>query len=284
MPTHSPPARQDVPSSTPAPKPLSCVNCRRKKIKCDRAFPCRQCIDYHLECVVPGRRSPWLTRRTRQESGPGSSGSHRGDQGRASIGTTGPAPPVQSLGLGGSFWETICAEVDGLEQSLSKAEATPEVTTVPSAGFLDAHVLGLSPGPPSLSPSRGAAQRIATSPATIKRLIPVFFANVDPVFKVLHRPTLSQMSMGDSGTSGLELHVLDKSCRALLFAVCFAAVSSLPLEACLEMFGEPKESMADGWRVETEVALAETDLLTAPNLTTLQALTLYTVSSVTCQV
>lgn len=42
-------------ASTSNAKPLSCVSCRQRKVKCDRVYPCATCQKAGLECVFPSR-------------------------------------------------------------------------------------------------------------------------------------------------------------------------------------------------------------------------------------
>lgn len=35
----------------------SCLECRRRKIKCDRSFPCSYCVRSQIQCAYPPRRS-----------------------------------------------------------------------------------------------------------------------------------------------------------------------------------------------------------------------------------
>ncbi|KAH9828067.1 Fungal specific transcription factor domain [Teratosphaeria destructans] len=44
--------------------PRSCVTCRRRKVRCDKAFPCNNCKRQHIECVFPAPgRAPRKTRK-----------------------------------------------------------------------------------------------------------------------------------------------------------------------------------------------------------------------------
>ncbi|KAI2604386.1 fungal-specific transcription factor domain-containing protein [Hypoxylon fragiforme] len=59
-------------------KPLSCTNCRARKLKCSREYPCHHCVRSGAECVIPARKrtrkprksknSDLLQRLTRLES------------------------------------------------------------------------------------------------------------------------------------------------------------------------------------------------------------------------
>ncbi|KAJ4319334.1 hypothetical protein N0V84_006419 [Fusarium piperis] len=72
------PADSHIPASSA--RPRSCIHCRQRKIKCDRQYPCCNCIRSKLECVFPTGRgravkkprthldSPLLNRLHRLES------------------------------------------------------------------------------------------------------------------------------------------------------------------------------------------------------------------------
>ncbi|KAI1101060.1 fungal-specific transcription factor domain-containing protein [Jackrogersella minutella] len=45
-----------VPKPPPPPKPLSCTNCRARKLKCSREHPCSHCVRSGAECVFPTRK------------------------------------------------------------------------------------------------------------------------------------------------------------------------------------------------------------------------------------
>lgn len=40
-------------SAAPSPKPRSCVVCRRRKVRCDKASPCANCRRANIACVFP---------------------------------------------------------------------------------------------------------------------------------------------------------------------------------------------------------------------------------------
>ncbi|KAI1135981.1 fungal-specific transcription factor domain-containing protein [Hypoxylon sp. FL0543] len=40
----------------PQPKPLSCTNCRARKLKCSREYPCSHCLRSGAECIFPTRK------------------------------------------------------------------------------------------------------------------------------------------------------------------------------------------------------------------------------------
>lgn len=52
-PTGGPPTRPLVDAQGRALNPRSCVTCRKRKVKCDRLYPCTNCNKAHIECVFP---------------------------------------------------------------------------------------------------------------------------------------------------------------------------------------------------------------------------------------
>ncbi|KAJ2905874.1 uncharacterized protein MKZ38_003882 [Zalerion maritima] len=51
--------------ATSQPKPLSCISCRQRKVKCDRIHPCSQCLRSSLACVFPARKRAQRQRQNR---------------------------------------------------------------------------------------------------------------------------------------------------------------------------------------------------------------------------
>lgn len=102
----------------------------------------------------------------------------------------------------------------------------------------------------------------------------IFTINIDPVTKILHVPSFG----GHIMEAKLNLQNLDIGLEALMFAVYFAAVTSLTPSECQMRFGESKETLLARYRVAVEKSLGKSNLLTSQNMMTLQALTLYLVS------
>lgn len=52
------------PSSTVRPsRVLACVLCQQRKVKCDRKFPCANCVKHRAQCVPVATRAPRQRRR-----------------------------------------------------------------------------------------------------------------------------------------------------------------------------------------------------------------------------
>lgn len=111
-------------------------------------------------------------------------------------------------------------------------------------------------------------------------LLSLYVENFDPVFKVLHMPTLKQAIIDAS--ADIENIAGGKSFEALMFALYYAGATTLPLEKCLYLFQEEKESMLNRYRYGVEIAFSNADLFTSADMVTLQALVIFLVSSPCC--
>ena len=105
------------------------------------------------------------------------------------------------------------------------------------------------------------------SPSQIFILWEVFKENVDPLVRVLHRPTAKNILINaSSNTDGLS-----RSAEALLFAIYFGAVVSLTPEQCQSLLGETKDTLIKRYRFATEQCLARAGFLNSSSLMLLQA-------------
>lgn len=308
------------------PKPLSCISCRQRKVKCNKTNPCLHCQKSGIDCVFPNRvprgrkegsgtRNAELLRRiSRLESLV-----YRMDDGNGTIEdreeTARPTEPMMSdsaaipskadasvIGTEGDrlddryarfikqqergtrylskdFWTSLSGEVDGLRQLLEHPEDDEEDhegSTPNSTETKDSPLTFIFHNP-------GADVDLAMShPSALHHsiLFQIYFANVDPVFKVVHKPTSDKFS-----SKAAEL--LDPSSRrfkfgsleAVAFAMYFAAVTSLSPEDCMRHFGEQRDVLVTRYRRSTERALAMADCLSSMELVTLQAFAIYTVSN-----
>ena len=280
----------------------SCIACRKSKLKCDRKQPCQRCQKRHIECVAatakprkPASQSySELRRRLQRLEGvakdlnvhinghqnhtSGSehhcelpSGSHQtnsDETGHLAI-RSGRCRYFSSR-LWGSIGDQIAEMRDVLDSSLLGDEETISLdsagmvsTPSTSAGLLFHHTC-----------TAVSVETLHPSPAIVSALWQVFKDNVDPLVKVLHRPStekiLRKASSAVSSTS--------KSEQALLFAIYLAAVNSVDGAQCQSVLKEPKEDLIRNFRFATEQSLVQAGLLTTSSLMTLQAFVLYLTS------
>jgi hypothetical protein len=111
------------------------------------------------------------------------------------------------------------------------------------------------------------------SPSQIFILWEVFKENVDPVVRIIHRPTARTILMN----AATNLDRVSKPAEALLFAIYFGAVVSLTPEQCRQLLDEDKETLLNKYRFATEQALARADFMNSSSLMCLQALSFFLV-------
>ncbi|KAG9256123.1 fungal-specific transcription factor domain-containing protein [Emericellopsis atlantica] len=108
---------------------------------------------------------------------------------------------------------------------------------------------------------------------TLLALWRIYTLNVDPLVKILHRPSINReiqqlLSMPNPYTP-------PPAMNALLFCIYFAAISTITPEQCRAQLGEEQNILALRYRLCAERALAAADYLNSNDLATLQAATLY---------
>lgn len=107
-------------------------------------------------------------------------------------------------------------------------------------------------------------------------LCTTYFQNVDPVFKVLHRPTV-QVAVSAAADS-LNAGPLEPAQEALMFAMYFAAVTSLTPEQCQTNIGQDRDKLLAQFKYGAETALANAHFLSSTELKSLVAFVIYVVS------
>jgi len=109
-------------------------------------------------------------------------------------------------------------------------------------------------------------------------LVETYFNNVDPLFKVLHKPTCSAAVL--AAADNLANGPIDSGLEALMFAIYLTATTSLNEEQCLRILGQQRDKLLVQFKYGTEAALANADFLSSLELVTLQAFAIYLVSSI----
>ena len=111
------------------------------------------------------------------------------------------------------------------------------------------------------------------SPSQIFILWEVFKENVDPVVRLLHRPTAKNILMNAASS----VDRVSRAAEALLFSIYFGAVVSLTEEQCRQLLDEDKKALIKKYRFATEQALARADFLNSSSLMCLQAFVFFLV-------
>ncbi|KGO69247.1 Transcription factor, fungi [Penicillium italicum] len=162
-------------------------------------------------------------------------------------------PRPSTAYVGGPFWEDIMQQTQELRSVLEGRLEDDDHSVYDSAsGFGTSLVSSESPESSSNPPQ--VNRRLNLQPQIRHRLCDIFFRNVDPLFKILHRPSL-QAFIKD-GRPYLDYEQDHQAPATLASAIYLCAVCTLE-EVELHK--------------ETELALAKADFVTTNDLTILQA-------------
>ncbi|MCJ1371050.1 hypothetical protein MMC20_002265 [Loxospora ochrophaea] len=313
------------------PRPLSCVSCRQRKIKCNKVYPCSPCQKAGRKCVSTNRRvrAPQRTQRAlesrdaellrrirRLESlvckQDAANNEINNSAGASQSGLLNASPgPMSSLM--DPFEEQAAARLDEQytsfvtkKQSSGSGRLTGDFSKTLGNEFDDLRQLleqpvgsegdesdGSTPDPPEkketspqfiLQGPTGIVDLEALYPSDSQRstLFDVYFANVDPLCKIMHRPTaLTLLSNPQDLFIASTRRLKFSSFEAVTFSMYYAAVTSMTSQACRTQLNEDKITLLARYKRGTEMALSEADYLNSTELVTLQALTIYimTISS-----
>ncbi|KAJ5714340.1 VrtR2 [Penicillium malachiteum] len=110
----------------------------------------------------------------------------------------------------------------------------------------------------------------------VRQLCQIYLQNVDPIIKILHRPSLGKwMIQGERYLDYPEEH---PAVNALASAVFYSAANSMTENQCQSIFHTSKSSFVMAYRGRCEVAVEKSGLLTTRDITTLKAFILYLTS------
>ncbi len=112
---------------------------------------------------------------------------------------------------------------------------------------------------------------------TMELLNKHYFNNVDPLFKVLHRSSVTELML--NGNQYLGLRADDPAVDALMFAVYYAAINTQNENSCKQNFGDEKVNLLNKYRFGFEVCLARADFVNSVKIEVLQSLVIFLVSS-----
>ena len=156
------------------------------------------------------------------------------------------------------------SEEEDEEDDMNQASAT---TSPPSQSEFLFNSTSSSTDTPSQHPS---AEHITL-------LFNLYFTNVDPIYKILHKPTLELFV--EDALKDLGNIPGGRPMEALMFAIYFASISSLSKELCVALFREERTVLWARSRQNVERALVKADLLNSTELPTLQAFVIFLVCS-----
>lgn len=105
----------------------------------------------------------------------------------------------------------------------------------------------------------------------------IFLENVDPVVRILHKPTIRNL-LDEAQQQGLE--GLPKPSIALLLAICFCAMVTLDPWRSRALFNTDGNEAMQHCKHAVEHAMAEAQLIQTHDIQVLQAFTLFLVSNI----
>ncbi|KAL8836910.1 MAG: hypothetical protein Q9205_002817 [Flavoplaca limonia] len=185
--------------------------------------------------------------------------------------------------LGSNFWANLSDEVEGLRLELvqtsdedikEEIETDGSVCKTPATPIHPSHQLPSRAGFVfNFGVPKVDLRFLHPNPVQIEKLCNAYLMNVDPINRILHKPTLRKFITGakdhlDSMPGGSKM-------QALMFAMYFAAITSLTPQECMTEFGEQKTELLARYRYGTEQALVQADILNSMEMVTLQALVIY---------
>ncbi|KAI0140204.1 hypothetical protein GGR57DRAFT_509487 [Xylariaceae sp. FL1272] len=128
----------------------------------------------------------------------------------------------------------------------------------------------------NLQPRGSDLQDLHPMPSQVPFLLDVFSENVNGVIQIVHMPTISKVARhATRHTRGTDMSRLSPVNEALLFAVYYAAVTSMEEEDIAINFTSSKTELNLKYRLGLEQALAKADFLNVPDLGLVQAFAIF---------
>ncbi|RAH79309.1 hypothetical protein BO86DRAFT_457926 [Aspergillus japonicus CBS 114.51] len=174
--------------------------------------------------------------------------------------------------LGSAFWANLLNEVPQLHPN--DEHSTREGSRKAAGNQLKMYRRLLATA--SRQHGSTSGEQLSPSKYVQQQLCRVFLERVDPVVKILHRPSLCAFLL--EGKPYLDYEPEHLAPTALASAVYYAASCSLSEDECIRAFGVPRVSLVAGYQKDVELALGRADYLTTNDLTVLQAFVLFLVS------
>jgi hypothetical protein len=232
------------------------------------------------QAAVAGSSAP----RPKRREAHGAGAATQEETSTPSDGTRNPSKETSLRYLSDEFWYHLCEEVDGIKQVLDQPSEDEDDTADDNgqqesespesqyAGFQSAGEP--SPGFVLGNPRYHESHQPSHPPTDmVLRLWATYVRNVDPLIKILHRPSLER-DIQIFVRSGKEYQI-PASQNALLFSIYLAAVTTLSEDDAQQQLGEGRAALTNRFRIGAERALAAADYLNSSSLVTLQAATIY---------
>ncbi|KAH8772687.1 fungal-specific transcription factor domain-containing protein [Diaporthe sp. PMI_573] len=288
------------------PRILACVLCQHRKIKCDRNFPCANCVKANVACTpstpAPARkrrrpnqdlqerlaRCEELLKEYASAKPPSPSPANSPSPKRAKLERppefTDPASKWKPAGQlieedgGLRFMEsrvlgTVYDELRSMRKLVDEEIQCDDSTPAPFDDYSnspdDNSELIFGAETPSTN-----SEDLTPSPGQIVRLWQIYLDRCNPLTKVIHVPTVQPFVLDATGSTP----TLPKNVESLLFAIYTLAVVSMTKEESEEVLGMPKEKALARFSAGLRSCMIRLGFLKTHDLITLQALVIYLIS------
>ncbi|KAI1632928.1 hypothetical protein F4809DRAFT_625376 [Biscogniauxia mediterranea] len=306
-----PSPEQDAPDTSLSqpgkpPRVLACVLCQQRKVRCDRKFPCANCVRSRVQCM-PATLAPRRRRRAfperellarvrhyesllrqnnvnfeplrndpngedvspqQAESPANESDKEWPDSVSASRSS---ASNIASPGIiheAKNFWQAI-------KQEIHDDDDTNECLS--EEYIKEAFDLASSDRDHLLFGVRNFAVDLSTlhpDPVQILRLWQIYLDNVNPLLKVTHTPSLQRCIIEAAGN----IPTVKPELEALMFSIYCISVSTLTTDDCQAMFYHSKEDLITTFHFGCHQALQNCRFLQTSDRDVLTAFFLYLIS------
>ncbi|KAL4975641.1 hypothetical protein BDW66DRAFT_160279 [Aspergillus desertorum] len=217
-------------------KPKSCLACRKRKVRCDRQLPCTNCSRWSIECIFPSpvRRCPRARTKPRARSSTDQALQDRIHTLEAQI---------------SALTETVNAQAERI-----RSLVTPRDSVFPLSQTWAHATMSLHP-----------------SLALGWKYWQLFLEKVDPLIKVVHRPSAFRiLRIGLNNPTSLDAG--EGALLQVFYLACVSAMDATDVQSSLHM---SKSTALTTYRLAAEHALARSGFMTTTEWTTMQALVLF---------
>ncbi|KFZ07801.1 hypothetical protein V502_09747 [Pseudogymnoascus sp. VKM F-4520 (FW-2644)] len=240
---------------------LSCLECRRRKIKCDRSLPCSYCVKVKVQCSYP---PPSVTSQNTESK-------------------TAGTDVVARI-------ERIEQTLESFDQGLSQIRQILQAKSSSPVGDRSyAHDIVHQPheiGYGDIELHEGLAwlykedelnstfQPLHPPSELISFIWQTYLERVEPVLKIFHVPTVQKQIVDFIRDQGF----LDPPTKCVLFAIHYASVITMTAEECQAGFNEGKHELLKRYRIGVENSLSKAKLRESMDMTVLQAFAIYLIT------
>ncbi|KAM3086057.1 hypothetical protein ACMFMG_000193 [Clarireedia jacksonii] len=284
---------------------LSCLLCQQRKVKCDRKFPCSNCIKHRSQCVQATQMTRQRRRRfaerelldrlrnyeellrennikfeplhkeaTQENDAPNVDGmegqkSQAMEESCPSISANADSERAFNVK---NFWTAMKEEFRDPVYNDNSSEDDVQETMIRNVADQcfrnDDHLLFGS------SETTVDISTLHPEPVQIFRLWQIYLENVDPLLKVTHTPSLQgQIIEAASSISNVR-----PALEALMFSIYCMAITSITEYDCQDMFGSSQSNLLANYQFGCQQALLNCGFLRTNERDCLTALYLYLVS------